>query len=143
MVDGKPTDLKGVMAGADIIIATTGAAGLIKPEMVRRRQVIFALSNPNPEIKPEQALEAGAAFAADGRMVNNALAFPGLFRGALSARAKCINNAMKIAAAEAIAADAEEGDLVPMLLKEGLHQRVAERVERTAFESGANRAKTT
>ena len=121
----------------------SGAAGLIKPEMVRRRQVIFALSNPNPEIKPEQALEAGAAFAADGRMVNNALAFPGLFRGALSARAKCINNAMKIAAAEAIAADAEEGDLVPMLLKEGLHQRVAERVERTAFESGANRAKTT
>lgn len=141
VVDGKPTDLEGVMAGADIVLATTGVPGLIKPAMVRRRQVIFALSNPNPEIKPEAALERGAAFAADGRMVNNALAFPGLFRGALNAGAKCINNAMKIAAAEAIAADADEGDLVPMLLKEGLHMRVAERVERVAFETGANKLK--
>ena len=139
MVDGEPVSLDELMAQADIVIATTGVAGLIKPEAVRRRQVIFALSNPNPEIKPEEALERGAAFAADGRMVNNALAFPGLFRGALSARAHVINDDMKIAAAEAIAAEAAEGDLVPMLLKEGLHQRVADRVERCALESGANR----
>jgi len=70
--------------------------------------------------------------------VNNALAFPGLFRGALDAGARCINNRMKVAAAEAIAAEAEQGDLVPSLLKEGLHQRVAAKVERAAFETGAN-----
>lgn len=135
---GRPVDLAGVMAEAEIVIATTGAPGLIKPAMVRPRQVILALSNPNPEIKPEEALAAGAAFAADGRSVNNALAFPGLFRGALDAGARCINNAMKIAAAEAIAAEAEQGDLVPILLKDGLHRKVAERVERVAFETGAN-----
>ena len=135
---GSPTSLERLMAESDVVIATTGVAGLIKPEMVGQRQVILALSNPNPEIKPEEALAAGAVFAADGRSVNNALAFPGLFRGALDAGAKEINNPMKIAAAEAIAAEAAEGDLVPNLLKEGLHQRVAARVERLAFETGAN-----
>jgi len=139
MVNGEPRTLEELLAEADIVIATTGVPGLIKPEAVRRRQVIFALSNPNPEIKPEAALERGAAFAADGRMVNNALAFPGLFRGALSARARVINDEMKVAAAEAIAAEAADGDLVPMLLKEGLHERVAEKVERCALETGANR----
>ena len=137
-IGGRPTDLKTVMEKADIVISTTGVPGLIRPETVRPRQAIFALSNPNPEIRPEEALAAGAIFAADGRSVNNALAFPGLFRGALSARAKCINNRMKIAAAEAIASEADEGELVPYLLKEGLHQRVAQRVERAAFETGAN-----
>ena len=135
---GEPVDLKTVMARADIVIATTGAPGLIKPEMVRERQAILALSNPNPEIKPEAALAAGAIFAADGRSVNNALAFPGLFRGALDANACVINDAMRIAAAEAIAEEAEEGDLVPNLLKEGLHQRVGERVKTVAYETGAN-----
>ena len=139
---GRPVGLPDPMKDADIVIATTGVPGLIKPEMVRDRQVIFALSNPNPEIKPEAALEAGALFAADGRSVNNALAFPGVFRGALSAEAKEINNRMKIAAAEAIAVEAEEGDLVPNLLKEGLHHRVAAKVERAAFETGVNIRKT-
>ena len=135
---GRPTDLKQLMAEAEIVVATTGVPGLIQPEMVRKRQVIFALSNPNPEIKPDDALAAGAVFAADGRSVNNALAFPGLFRGALDADAREINNRMKIVAAEAIAAEADEGDLVPNLLKEGLHHRVADKVERAAFETGAN-----
>ena len=70
--------------------------------MIKKGQVILALSNPNPEITPEDARAAGASFAADGRGVNNALAFPGLFRGALNARARKINNRMKIAAAKAI-----------------------------------------
>jgi malate dehydrogenase (oxaloacetate-decarboxylating) len=135
---GFPTDLKTVMEKSDIVIATTGCPGLIKPEMIRKRQMIFALSNPNPEIRPAEALAAGAIFAADGRSVNNALAFPGLFKGALDAGARRINNEMKIAAAQAIASEAEEGELVPMLLKEGLHYRVAQKVERAAFESGAN-----
>jgi malate dehydrogenase (oxaloacetate-decarboxylating) len=135
---GIAVDLASLMQQNDVIIATTGAPGLIKPEMVRQRQVILALSNPNPEIKPEQALAAGALFAVDGRMVNNALAFPGLFRGALQAGARRINEAMMVVAAETIASETDEGELVPMLLKEGLHQRVAQQVERRAFESGAN-----
>jgi malate dehydrogenase (oxaloacetate-decarboxylating) len=136
---GRPAPLDEIMARSDIVIATTGCPGLIKPEMVRARQAIFALSNPNPEIKPEEALAAGAIFAADGRSVNNALAFPGLFRGALDAGARRINDAMRIAAARAIAEEADDGDLVPMLLKPGLHARVAEKVRTAAYETGAHR----
>ena len=110
--------------------------GLIKPEMVRKGQVILALSNPNPEITPEDAMTAGAAFAADGKSVNNALGFPGIFRGALNVRATKINNKMKIAAAKAIANCAEEGELVPSILHPDVHGRVAEAVERAALESG-------
>lgn len=73
--------LEELMATCDIIVATTGVAGLIKPELVRKGQIILALSNPNAEIAPEDALAAGAAFAADGRLVNNILGFPGIFRG--------------------------------------------------------------
>jgi malate dehydrogenase (oxaloacetate-decarboxylating) len=135
---GTPTDLETIMKESEIVVATTGVPGLIRPEMVRPRQAILALSNPNPEIAPEEALAAGAVFAADGRSVNNALAFPGLFRGALDAHAKRFNDAMQIAAAKAIASEAEDGDLVPNLLKEGLHQRVGEAVKQAAFESGAH-----
>ena len=136
---GEATDLKGLMEKATVVISTTGVPNLIKPEMVRKRQIILALSNPNPEIRPEQALKAGAAFAADGRGVNNALAFPGIFKGALSARAKCVNNRMKIAAAQTIAsfADSDRQDLVPPLLNLEVHKAVTAAVERAAFESGA------
>jgi len=135
---GKPASLAEVVTNSTIVVATTGVPGLIRPEMIQPRQAILALSNPNPEIKPEEALAAGAVFAADGRSVNNALAFPGLFRGALDAGAKRFNVEMRIAAAELIASEAEDGDLVPILLKEGLHQRVADEVKRAAFESGAH-----
>jgi malate dehydrogenase (oxaloacetate-decarboxylating) len=104
--------------------------------------VILALSNPNPEINPEDARQAGASFAADGRGVNNALAFPGLFRGALDARARKINNRMKIAAARTISAFAEAGELVPSILNLEMHRKVAEAVERAAFESGVARARS-
>jgi malate dehydrogenase (oxaloacetate-decarboxylating) len=133
---GEAGTLLEVMAGANIVIATTGCPNLIKPAMVKKGQVILALSNPNPEITPEDAREAGAAFAADGKSVNNALGFPGIFRGALNARARTINNKMKIAAAKAIAACAEEGELVPSILNDEVHQKVAEAVERAALESG-------
>ncbi len=133
---GQTGSLDEVMANANIVITTTGCSGLIKPAMVRQGQVILALSNPNPEITPEDAMAAGAAFAADGKSVNNALGFPGLFRGALNVRARCINNKMKLAAAKAIAIEAEEGELVPSILQPGLHQKVAEAVERAALESG-------
>jgi len=133
---GLPTDLDGIMRNARIVIATTGRPGLIRPETVTPGQIILALSNPDPEIEPEEALRAGAAFAADGRSVNNALAFPGLFKGALDARARSINNAMKIAAATTIAGFALEGDLVPNILDRNVHASVARAVAGAARETG-------
>jgi malate dehydrogenase (oxaloacetate-decarboxylating) len=126
------------MAHASIVVATTGAPGLIKPAMIRRGQIILALSNPNPEIRPEEALAAGAAFAVDGKMVNNALAFPGIFRGALDARARRITDAMKVAAAMAIAHRAPEGELVPEILDRSVHQAVAQAVSQAAGTSGGS-----
>src|SRR6266498_3275436 len=79
---GRQSSLRAIMSECDIVIATTGVANLIKPEMVRKGQVILALSNPNAEINPDVALARGAAFAADGKSVNNVLGFPGIFRGA-------------------------------------------------------------
>jgi malate dehydrogenase (oxaloacetate-decarboxylating) len=90
--------------------------------------VILALSNPDPEIYPEVAERAGAAFAGDGRSVNNVLGYPGIFRGALQAGAKEINVEMKLAAANAIAGLAEEGELVPDALNQHVHDAVAKAV---------------
>jgi len=139
---GKPVTLEEVMALSDIVICTTGVAGLIKKETIRKGQVILALSNPRSEISPEDARAAGASFAADGRGVNNALAFPGVFRGALNARARKINNRMKIAAAKVISASASAGELVPSILDLEMHAKVAEAVERAAFETGVARPRT-
>jgi malate dehydrogenase (oxaloacetate-decarboxylating) len=133
---GETGTLDEVMKRAHVVIATTGCPGLIKQEMVRKGSVILALSNPNPEIAPELAMQAGASFAADGKSVNNALAFPGLFRGALNVRATRINNKMKIAAAQCIARHAEENELVPSILHPEVHREVTAAVERAALESG-------
>ena len=138
---GKPVALSEIMSSADIVICTTGVPGLIKKEMIKKGQVILALSNPRPEISPDDARAAGASFAADGRGANNALAFPGLFRGALDARARKINNRMKIAAAKTIGSFAEAGELVPSILNMAMHRAVAEAVERAAFESGVARTR--
>ena len=124
--------LEEVMSSCDIIVATTGVADLIKPEMVRKGQIILALSNPNAEIKPDVALKAGAAFAADGRLVNNVLGFPGIFRGALNANAKEITYPMLLAAAIAIVESTKSGDLVPHPLDPSVHENVAAAVERVA-----------
>ena len=118
-----------VMAEADVVVATTGRPGLIQPEMIRPGQVILALTNPDPEIDPEAAEAAGAAFAADGRSVNNVLGYPGIFRGALQAGAAGINVAMKLAAAEAIANLARDGDLVPNALDKRVHDAGGRRGE--------------
>lgn len=122
-----------LMSSADIVVATTGVSGLIKPEMVRKGQIIMALSNPSAEIDPSIALQAGAAFAADGRQVNNILGFPGIFRGALNARAKEISYPMLIAAALAIVESTKPGDLVPHPLDPNVHDNVAAAVERVAM----------
>src|SRR5690606_16022609 len=121
-----------IMEKSDIVVATTGVQGLIRKEQVRKGQIILALSNPHPEIKPDEAREAGAAFAADGRLVNNVLGFPGIFRGALNAKAKEISYPMLIAAAQAIVDSTREGDLVPHPLDPNVHVAVTEAVERAA-----------
>jgi len=136
---GLPSDLGRIMAGCDVVIATTGVPGLIKKETVRRGQIVLALSNPNPEIDPEQALAAGAAFAADGRTVNNVLGFPGIFRGAVDADVPRITREMLMAAADAIAAAAPPGEMVPNPLDKALHKSVARAVARVALEQGLNR----
>ncbi|HTT27794.1 MAG TPA: NAD-dependent malic enzyme [Solirubrobacteraceae bacterium] len=128
-----------VMTEADVVVATTGRPGLIQPEMIRRGQVILALTNPDPEIEPEAAEAAGAAFAADGRSVNNVLGYPGIFRGALQAGAAGINVAMKLAATEAIANLAKDGELVPDALDKRVHDEVAAAVKAAAEVSGIAR----
>ena len=125
-----------VMAEADVVVATTGRAGLITPAMIRPGQVILALTNPEPEIEPEVAIAAGAAFAADGRSVNNVVGYPGIFRGALQAGAASINVEMKLAAARAIADLAPDGELVPNALDQAVHDAVAVAVRAAATTSG-------
>jgi malate dehydrogenase (oxaloacetate-decarboxylating) len=134
---GRGTTLEGVMQRADIVVATTGAKGLIKPEWVRKGQVIFALSNPEPEIEPVVACERGAAFAADGKGINNLLAYPGLFKGALDAHARRFTDPMLMAAAEAIAGFARGDELVPDPLDRALHESVTEAVRAAAVASAA------
>ena len=129
-----------LMREADVVVATTGRPGLIAPGDVTKGQIVLALSNPEPEIDPRAALEAGAAFAADGSAVNNVLGYPGIFRGALLAGAKAIDNPMKVAAAHAIAALAEESELVPDVFDPQVHERVAEAVHEAADASGASDA---
>jgi malate dehydrogenase (oxaloacetate-decarboxylating) len=129
-------DLETVMREADVVVATSGRPGLIKPEMVRPGQVILALTNPVPEIEPEAALAAGAAFAADGTSVNNVLGYPGIFRGALLAGATAINLEMKRAAAWALAGLTVESELIPEVLDRHVHETVAEAVRQAAIDSG-------
>src|SRR5918995_1062190 len=133
------TDMQTVMAEAHVVVATTGVSGLIEPEMVREGQVILALTNPYPEIESEAALAAGAAFAADGRSVNNVLGYPGIFRGALLSGAERINAEMKLAAAEILASLATGSELVPDALDPDVHLQVADAVREAAIESGAAR----
>jgi len=137
---GQGSSLNEIMARCDIVIATTGAGGLIRPEMVHAGQIILALSNPNPEIEADVALQQGAAFAADGRMVNNVLGFPGIFRGAVDARTPRITHEMLVAAAQTIADMTPPGELVPSPLDKAVHRAVARAVAMTAMQQGLARA---
>ncbi len=127
-VGGKRSTLKEIMQECDVVVATTEAAGLIKPEMVRKGQIILALSNPNPEIDPDLAIKAGAAFAADGKSVNNVLDFPGILRGAVDSYATRISHEMYLAAATAIADQTPPDELVPNPLDKNVHRAVARAV---------------
>ncbi|HEX2085685.1 MAG TPA: NAD-dependent malic enzyme, partial [Solirubrobacteraceae bacterium] len=130
-------DLETVMREADVVVATTGRPGLIPPELVREGQVILALSNPDPEISIDDALAAGAAFAADGTVVNNVLGYPGMFRGALEAGARAMTTEMKRAAAWAIAGLTVEAErLVPDVLDPAVHRAVSDAVRQAAIDAG-------
>jgi malate dehydrogenase (oxaloacetate-decarboxylating) len=140
---GKASTLQEIMKEADIVISTTGAAGLIKPEMVHKGQIILALSNPNPEIIPEVALAAGATLAADGKSVNNVLGFPGIFRGAVDSRSSRISPEMLLAAAKAIADVTPPGEFLPNPLDKSVHRAVARAVALKAIEQGLARVEYT
>jgi len=128
---GQGVALPDLMKRADVVIATTGHKGLISEDLVRRGQIILALSNPDPEIEPALAQQAGAKIAADGKSINNVLAFPGLFAGAMRARAHAFTDEMLLAAARTIAKAAPEGQLVPDPLVSTLHEEVAAAVAAT------------
>ncbi|HSH01345.1 MAG TPA: malic enzyme-like NAD(P)-binding protein [Anaerolineae bacterium] len=144
-------DLETVVKGRDVFIGLS-APGVLTTEMVKTMAadpMIFALANPTPEIMPAEALAGGAHIVATGRsdlpnQVNNSLAFPGIFRGALAARVRNITDEMKIAAAKAIAAMVSDESLrpdwiIPKGTDFGVAPLVAEAVARTAVETGEAR----
>ncbi len=150
-LERKKGTLKEVIAGADVFIGLS-APGMVTGEMVKtmaKDPVIFAMANPVPEIMPEEAKEAGAKVVGTGRsdfanQINNVLAFPGIFRGALDVRARDINDDMKIAAAVAIASLVAGEELSPeYVIPEPFDPRVgkavAEAVARAARDSGVAR----
>jgi malate dehydrogenase (oxaloacetate-decarboxylating) len=137
---GKRSTLEEIMSECEIVIATTGTPNLIRPELIRKGQVILALSNPRPEIDPEEALARGAIFAADGKSVNNVLGFPGIFRGAVDSRAPRITHEMLIAAVDVLVRMTPSGELMPNPLDKKVHRGVARAVAETAIRQGIARA---
>ncbi|MVX64093.1 NAD(P)-dependent malic enzyme [Clostridium chromiireducens] len=143
--------LADALANADVFVGVS-APGILKPEMVKsmnRDAVIFAMANPTPEIMPDEAKAAGARVIGTGRsdfpnQVNNVLAFPGIFRGALDVRAKEINEEMKLAAAYAIAnyikdEDLNENNVIPSALDKNVATKVAYAIAEAARASGVAR----
>lgn len=143
--------LADVIKGADVFIGVS-APGVLTADMVQtmaRDAIVFACANPTPEIFPDEAKRAGAAIVSTGRsdypnQINNVLAFPGIFRGALDARASDINDEMKIAAAHALAGMVSEDKLscdniLPQAFDEGVGETVAAAVKAAAIKSGVAR----
>jgi len=138
--------LREAIMGADIFIGVS-KAGLLDESMVKSMNsnaIVFAMANPTPEIMPDLALKAGAKVVATGRsdfsnQVNNVLAFPGIFRGALDCRAKRITNRMKIAAAEGIASCVSSdllnsGTIIPSPFDKNVVLKVSEAVKKAWME---------
>ena len=133
---GKRGGLAEAVAGADVFVGVS-AAGVLKPEMVstmNENAIVFAMANPTPEIFPDEAKAAGALVVGTGRsdfpnQVNNVLAFPGVFRGALDVRAKQITEEMKVAAAYALASLVSEEELCSeRILPDAFDERVCDAV---------------
>ena len=142
--------LADMLVGADVFIGVS-APGAVTTEMVKtmnKDAIIFACANPTPEIFPDDARAGGAAVIATGRsdfpnQINNVLAFPGIFRGALDARASDINDAMKIAAAHALADlvgdDLSADYIIPAAFDPRVKDAVAAAVNKAAHDSGVAR----
>ena len=147
----KTGSLADAMVGADVFLGIS-AAGCVTQDMVKtmaKDPTIFAMANPTPEIMPDLAKEAGAAVVGTGRsdfpnQINNVLAFPGIFRGALDCRASDINEEMKIAASYALASIVDDDKLsadyiLPHAFDPRVGKAVAEAVKKAAVESGVAR----
>ncbi len=147
----KKGSLADVVKGADVFIGVS-APGSLTQDMVKsmaKDAIIFAMANPVPEIMPDEALAAGAKIVGTGRsdfpnQINNVLAFPGIFRGALDVRAKDINDEMKIAAAEAIAAVIPDdkltaNNIIPDSFDPHVRDAVANAVKEAAIRTGVAR----
>lgn len=135
LVGGHDGSLADVLVSADVFIGIS-APGIVSKDMVStmaKDPIVFAMSNPDPEITYEDAKAAGAKIIATGRsdypnQVNNALAFPGVFRGALDNRVSSITDDMKIAAAEALAnliTEPTADKIIPSIFDEGVMEAVA------------------
>jgi malate dehydrogenase (oxaloacetate-decarboxylating) len=136
---GLPSSLEEIMATCDAVIATTGRPGLIRPEQVRRGQIVLALSNPRPEITPAEALAAGARIAESGAMINNLLCYPGVCRGLLDAGASRAGPSLFLAASRALVAMTPAGMLLPDPLDRAVHRGVAQAVAQAAIDEGIAR----
>lgn len=143
--------LADVLKGADVFMGVSGA-GTVNGDMVKRMAkgaIVFAMANPTPEIFPDEAKSAGAAVVATGRsdfpnQVNNCMGFPGIFRGALDVRARCINEEMKLAAAKALADLVTDSELsndyiLPKALDPRVVPAVADGVAKAARKTGVAR----
>ncbi|NLC90054.1 MAG: NAD-dependent malic enzyme [Clostridiaceae bacterium] len=143
--------LADVIKGADIFIGVSGP-NVLTADMIRSMNtdpIVFAMANPEPEILPDLAKEAGVRIMGTGRsdfpnQINNVSVFPGLFKGALRVRAREINEAMKLAAAQAIAdyipeADLNEENIMPSALNKNVADAVADAVAQAARDTGAAR----
>ena len=139
------------MVGADVFIGVS-APNVVSEEMIKSMapdSIVFPMANPTPEIMPDKAKRAGARIVGTGRsdfpnQINNVLAFPGIFRGALDCRAKCINEEMKIAASFAIAnlideKALNEENIMPSALNKDVAKSVAEAVIKSAIKTGVAR----
>jgi len=148
----KKGSLADVLRGADVFIGVS-APGMVTQEMVKSmasNAILFPMSNPTPEIMPDEALAAGAAVVGTGRsdfanQINNVLAFPGIFRGALDVRASDINDEMKIAAAYALAGLVNENEIrsdyiIPAAFDPRVKDAVANAAAQAAKKSGVARA---
>lgn len=141
--------LKDAVKGADAFIGVS-VKDALSQDMVRsmaQDPIVFAMANPNPEIDPTLAIEAGARIVATGRsdlpnQINNVLAFPGIFRGALDARATDINEEMKIAASNALASlieNPDETNIIPAPFDKRVVETVAKAVKEAAIASGVSK----
>jgi len=133
---GVASDIEEICGTCDVVITTTGQPGLIAPSMVRPGQIIFALSNPRPEIDATEALTAGARIAEGGSAINNLLCYPGACRGLLDAGAKRSSLEVFQAAGEALVAVTPQGQLLPSPLERPVHAAVARAVARACLDLG-------